>query len=947
MRRRTSYAIGNMSKKGESLRKLVSFGGSTKNMDGPVHENNGPIDEEDKVVNELRQLAIRLQKNGGVDISDKRWGTRVWKSCFTTEDLCAWLEQEFLIDGYMAVQVCYELWLHGLIAHVLHSNKPFARTHQLFFRVAHPYAINLLMAPSSLDRLYTQLRGTQGPKVVDLVQSGTLYYNTFRASQIIDWLCSVHKLNQKERAVQVAQQLMNAGYIYGLKGQTVFTGDSHMILQYKHDHSKNLRMTHSKAGRLCCLLQTKIELAQESEPTVESCLKWIEKLVVDCARPKALYIFGKLVQIERILVLDGNCGQLSSRPPTSTELLYHVGFKNPDGALETCKQELEQTGHVDKISTTTVSQDAIDLTKYDSCSIIQQRNIALMRMLGASSMASSTGVMRAWQIVKRILHIFMIFNLWMLLTSQSSTFEMSQGIEEGITGGREFIHLSSFQQLIEWVRVQQLGKNLDWIGNQYLVLDEPQVMFGYATATACSEENAERSDHALLVRLQKRGELFSTDNVCAVNQNDGLFSAREVVYTKFVELEWNSVNTSFFDKAYSSLDSFISQHSPLDDALVEFVTFQVSLLSYKTRPLSVVNVRAIGRTGPLKNDIHVRIVQMPSENSLTGASTELSLILATCILLLVFDCLLNLIIRRIQYFWDFSSWVTLLKILLSLLGYQMKHFNQVMLFEYMEPTAGGTISLSTFDDLVVHGELSRAYFAMSMFLGTAPVAGHVFGDKYNIFLILRSTLGGVYDEVRVILVGFLCVFSAFALTTYSFMYSYTIEFATPQRSAMTMLGSLFGGSPWETIRSKLSTNPVIASICFFFMATYLLFTIFILVNMLVAILIGSYQIQKRQAERLEDELKRHLHASAGSSDISTLLRVLSERRTEFQKASGRVTTKTNESIIESLTAISEFAMNGEIIVEDLDLLSESQSFELKNKNKNASDQIKVHPSNDS
>lgn len=129
---------------------------------------------------DLPALAFRMQRSGGVAISDRRYRLRIYPECFVAAEGVTWLERALRVPREKAIAVGRALQAAGLIYHVARE-QTFA-DEELYFRVAQ------LPTSWNIERFYSLVRSEAGFDVADRSYLGTRYSKTFIGSEAVDWM---------------------------------------------------------------------------------------------------------------------------------------------------------------------------------------------------------------------------------------------------------------------------------------------------------------------------------------------------------------------------------------------------------------------------------------------------------------------------------------------------------------------------------------------------------------------------------------------------------------------------------------------------------------------------------------------------------------------------------------------------------------------------------------
>jgi len=174
---------------------------------------------------DLAALAFRMQRSGGVEISDRRYRLRIYPECFVASEGVTWLERALRIPRAKAVAIGQALQAAGLIYHVARE-QTFA-DEDLFFRVA--------QIPSSwvIERFYSLVRSEAGFAVEDRSYLGTRYTKTFVGSEAVDWMqAQGYTLNQ---AMSVGQRLIDLSIVHHVADEHPFKNEKLFYRFYRDE----------------------------------------------------------------------------------------------------------------------------------------------------------------------------------------------------------------------------------------------------------------------------------------------------------------------------------------------------------------------------------------------------------------------------------------------------------------------------------------------------------------------------------------------------------------------------------------------------------------------------------------------------------------------------------------------------------------------------------------
>ena len=171
---------------------------------------------------ELQLLSLALQRNGGVEISDRRSKTSLYRNCFIASELVDWIMQRFNTKRREAITICNMMRQSGFIYQVRDHSLPFVDRSDVFMEVKHPFKVKAALLPSQLEVRYRVLNSSSGPLVRDRQHGRKMYHFCVLGSEIVDWLVSVTDTTLRTTATAIGQQLMDAGYLFNLDHATEF-----------------------------------------------------------------------------------------------------------------------------------------------------------------------------------------------------------------------------------------------------------------------------------------------------------------------------------------------------------------------------------------------------------------------------------------------------------------------------------------------------------------------------------------------------------------------------------------------------------------------------------------------------------------------------------------------------------------------------------------------------
>lgn len=891
---------------------------------------------------ELRQLAIRIQKNGGVDFADHRKNGQTYRRTFATLEFVRWLVDTFGLSRDLACLICKEMWKQGIIWDAEDPYAAFSVSEGAFYQVAHPYAINLLLLPSEMEQLYEEARDRAGPKRVDKYLGGRQIHSCFPSSELVEWIMSVYSIKPRERALQVVQQMANEGYFFNVNGSDHIVDSSSQYLQHKHDYIGNLILSKRRMASMGNDIANLYELCVDLEcagrrppVTVSLAASLIENLIQDCSFVKAKHVLlmmkrAKFVQVQSSQVskqrtinsprwhpstLWKNLKGLSSMNQEQT-LLRELGndgdpvnimidgafvnlktrrFKrsNSGAAVHpeaedggTTEDELEGQNTIADVPKMRLSRDRGE-TK------IQNLAVTLMSHLGGrnSGKLNSSQIHQSArsQIYRAILHIIFCFTLWTLVFSSTQTeLSLNEGLKETIKTSNNFNMISSAKEFLVWTQTE-IENGFSWRGTQYTLLEPPHILFGIADKLSeCS------SIQKLVTSAAQKATLHtptydpyipidneSVPTECYLNRDshaDGAENSYD--YASLVELSCVDNITTCPEQFQYIQNKYLSAEN---EVLVERMALEVTLLGFKANPPVIVRVTAHAKFSAIVNTVLVRFIHVPDQLSLS----PLEHFLIFMLVMVSLDFILLACLGGSSFLFDVSKLFHVARIILPIIGLHIHKTFEIELFDYLSTISWDNsreyqgAKREGFERLHHLDLSSRVCFVGAMFLVSMSLASYIGGPKYNIFDVLQKTLKSVHEDVKVLAITFVITFVGFVSTLYAIMNSLSSLFATPSSTGMTLYGSLFGGAPWSTFMELRSTSRILSTLGFVSMAMYLFLFIIMILNMFVAIIIQSYQAQKHDEAVLRAEFIRHLHASEGTSDISTLKNYLGERLYEI------------------------------------------------------------------
>lgn len=883
--------------------------------------------ERDQVQLEIQNLAIRIQKNGGVEISDRKIAQYVVKACFVARDLVRWIARNHHTTEEMAMLICEEMWKQGLISHATHRFKPFTNATNEHFRVAHPYAIHLRVLPSDLELLSRQLHEISGPKLKDRLVFGSLVRQSFRSSELVDWCMSAHNVYPRERAIQISQQLLDEGYIYNVSGSTRFVDQRDVLCQHKDAYCGNLCLSGRVLEHLIERFNAEYSVLVKGSPgidhlTVGQCVKILQSLVQDCHDIKARYILSRLRNMQRVEIVAGSGRRRSSifaspvlettmtlsampllpahhrlqqkdidaicdddsaivrikdllKPIFTTKLARENpgsprGVKGPNPRLQ--RSVTKQGNIYDRILLDNTSK--IDLVGSIRKQETQQRALRLLAQLGGKtsqlSYSSITPFKRAMKMLSKLTHILMTLALTLqVISSTHTSLPLNTGIQNAFEA-RNFSDVCTIDSLHDWIEVHLFGTNFEWLGHHITLADYPQLLVSTPERVSC-DRASERFFRARAASSHGLGVVEDIENetTCYIDtQSDE--QGLTFDYAKRYTLYWQAQD--YADSPMQAINQETFQNLTNVDAtalLPVRLMLQLNLLSSFSSIPTITVVRAIAHMGPLENEVFIRTTSAQlMTHGLICAFTWASLLFC------VIDFLALTWQRRSRYMKSTSAAIVMTRMVLCLvgLGLQLEHNSRVRsylddLWESrndwsLRQTLGNNVSdHDTWVFLYNADNASQVCLTLSMFFTSVSLLSKLGGSRYNMFDVLMRTLGAVNKDLEVILLVFVTNFIAFSMATYAIMQSAAPEFQSPMRASMTLFGSMFGGAPWRSFHTASVPSLLTGTTGYLLFSIYLFVVLFIILSLFQALMLESFQAQKKQEDVLHNEIKLHMYTS--------------------------------------------------------------------------------------
>jgi hypothetical protein len=152
----------------------------------------------------LPALAARMQRSGGVKITDRRYRLQVYPECFVASEAVRWLEGALRLPTPAAASVGEALQAAGLIYHVAHE--------QTFADENYYFRVSQWPARWDIERFYSVARGSTGLEVADRQYMGATYPKCFVGADAVRWMQTQgHTLNE---AICMGQRLLDLSIIH-------------------------------------------------------------------------------------------------------------------------------------------------------------------------------------------------------------------------------------------------------------------------------------------------------------------------------------------------------------------------------------------------------------------------------------------------------------------------------------------------------------------------------------------------------------------------------------------------------------------------------------------------------------------------------------------------------------------------------------------------------------
>jgi Domain found in Dishevelled, Egl-10, and Pleckstrin (DEP) len=167
---------------------------------------------------DLGALAVRMQRSGGVTITDRRYRLQSYPECFVASEGVSWLEGALRLSKADAIKVGQAMQAAGLIYHAAHE--------QVFDSENYFFRFTCLPPRWDIERFRALARGAGGLQIEDRQYMGTTYPRCFIGADAVRWMQSQkHSANE---AICMGQRLIDLSILHhvvdghGFKDEKLF-----------------------------------------------------------------------------------------------------------------------------------------------------------------------------------------------------------------------------------------------------------------------------------------------------------------------------------------------------------------------------------------------------------------------------------------------------------------------------------------------------------------------------------------------------------------------------------------------------------------------------------------------------------------------------------------------------------------------------------------------------
>jgi len=162
---------------------------------------------------DLKQLVELLLDDDGIDIRDRQYYLRHYRSCFVGSELITFLSERLAIPRQSALELAQRLEAGGFIRHVVGVHP--IRDEHLFYRINR--ALPAPLESGKLDRqqlaeIVQAMRTPGGIPFGVRYRWFVRYPNCFTGKEAVDWISSYCEVPRDE-AVKIGQSLLRGNYI--------------------------------------------------------------------------------------------------------------------------------------------------------------------------------------------------------------------------------------------------------------------------------------------------------------------------------------------------------------------------------------------------------------------------------------------------------------------------------------------------------------------------------------------------------------------------------------------------------------------------------------------------------------------------------------------------------------------------------------------------------------
>lgn len=197
---------------------------------------------------ELRQL---LHMEDPPLIKDRRYHLRVYQDCFVGYEMVDWLLKKGEVESEQeAVSMMQKLLENGVIHHVCDDHS--FKNEKLFYRFRKDDGTYEEPPDTAIlakgQRIYSRIKGENPDLLMDRKYHLTTYKQCFVGKEFVDWLVSKGEASNREAAMELGTQLLDAGVFKHVCDDHHFK-DEYLFYRFKNDDKTKTNKPSKKADQ--------------------------------------------------------------------------------------------------------------------------------------------------------------------------------------------------------------------------------------------------------------------------------------------------------------------------------------------------------------------------------------------------------------------------------------------------------------------------------------------------------------------------------------------------------------------------------------------------------------------------------------------------------------------------------------------------------------------------